>query len=178
MMMAEPNKEYSGALFMLAAKDEKLDEYSAALAEIRRIVEENPLYLLFLSSPACSLSERLAAIDEAFGSSYPEYIVSFLKLLCENGRIRELTGCIDGFEDLKRFAANRALATVYSAVELTDLQKQKLCEKLNKATGKTVNASYKVDENLIGGIKVEVDGKTFDSSIEKQFQKIKGVMNV
>ncbi|MGI6279995.1 MAG: ATP synthase F1 subunit delta [Acutalibacteraceae bacterium] len=175
--MAEPYKEYAGALFALATKNGKLGEYSAALTEIRKIFDENPEYSLFLSSPACSLSERLAAIDEAFGNRYPEYIVSFLKLLCENGRIKDLPRCIDGFEDLKRFFENCALATVYSAVELTDSQKQKLCERLNKATGKTVQAKYIIDKSLIGGIKVEVDGKTFDSSIQKQFQKIKGVMN-
>ncbi len=175
--MMETNKEYAEALFMLAAENNSLEEYSKHLACIRAVTEENPEYTEFLSSPAIPLSERLSAIDEAFAKEMPEYIVSFLKLLCENGRIRELCDSIDEFEFLIKNAMNRTTATVYSAVALSDAQKQALCEKLEKLCGKQIDAVYIEDKTLIGGIRVEVDGKTLDGSIERRLQKVKGVMN-
>lgn len=175
--MQETNKEYAEALFILAAENNCLEEYSKHLSGIRVLTEENREYIEFLSSPAIPLSERLSAIDEAFGKEMPEYIVSFLKLLCENGRIRELWGSIDEFELLMKNAMNRTVATVYSAVPLSDEQKKALCAKLEKMCSKQIDARYVEDKSLIGGIRVEVDGKTLDGSIEKRLQKVKGVMN-
>ena len=160
--MTQTNKEYAEALFTIAYEHGALEEYAQALSEIKTVIEENPEYLSFLDSPALPLSERLGAIDEAFSKGFPEYIVSFLKLLCENGRIRELPQCIEEFD---------------SAVELNVAAKDKLCRKLSKLTGKTVEAVYVTDPTLLGGIKVEIDGKTIDGSITNNLKRIKGVMN-
>lgn len=174
--MTDTNKEYAEALFTLACESVSVDEYSDVLSEIRQLAEENPEYTLFLNSPAVPLSERLAAIDEAFGNFAPDYIISFLKLLCENGKIRELIPCIDEFEELKKITSNITTATVYSAIELSDVQKEKLCKRLSLTIGKSIEAIYKVDKTLIGGIKVEIDGKTIDGSTLNNLKRIKEVM--
>jgi len=175
--MKETNREYAEALFQLAAENNLADEYSSALSAVKTVIDENPDYLIFLDSPAIPLSERLKAIDDAFAAELPEFVVSFLKLLIENGRIKELSFCIDEFENLKRFAANSITATVYSVVELSDAQKEKLCQKLSAVTAKNVTAKFLVDSSLLGGIKIEVDGKTLDGSIENHLKRIKGVIS-
>lgn len=175
--MTQTNKEYAEALFTLAVENNMLENYSEALQIIKNSVQENPDYTLFLDSPAVPLSERLAAVDAAFEKDFHEYIVSFLKLLCENGRIRELINCIDEFDELKRLASNITTATVYSAVELTDSAKEKLITKLEAMSGKTVEAVYVIDSSVLGGIKIEIDGKTIDGSVTNNLKRIKGVMN-
>ena len=175
--MVQTEREYAEALFALAAEEGKTDEYLQALETVRSIVEENPEYIEFLASPAVELSERLGAIDEAFGENMPEYAVSFLKLLCENRRIRTLTDCIDEFSKLAMMFSNRTQAVIYSAVELSDEQKAGVCKKLEKLTQKAVEPTYIIDESLIGGLKIEVDGKTFDGSIRHRLGEMKDVMN-
>ena len=175
--MTETNREYAEALFTVAVENNALDKYSDCLEVLKEVIEENPDYTVFLHSPALPLSERLSAIDEAFGKDFPELLVSFLKLLCENGRIRELVPCIKEFEALKRSASNITVATVYSAIELNAETKEKLCHKLCKITGKNVEAVYIIDPNMLGGIKIEIDGKTIDNSITNNLKRIKGVMN-
>lgn len=174
--MMQTDKEYAEALFMLIAEEEKLEEYTKALETVKNLIQENPEYTEFLASPAISLSERLQAIDEAFGESMPEYIVSFLKILCENGRIRSLIGCIDEFGKLIMAVSNRTEASVVSAVPLSDEQKKAVCSKLEKITGKIIDPVYTVDESLIGGIKIEVEGKTFDGSIRHRLHDVKDVI--
>ncbi len=175
--MVQTEREYAEALFALAAEEGKTDEYLHALETVKSIVEETPEYIEFLASPAVELSERLGAIDEAFGESMPEYAVSFLKLLCENGRIKTLIACIDEFSKLAMMFSNRTQAQIYSAVELTEKQKAGICEKLEKLTQKVVEPVYIIDESLIGGLKIEVDGKTFDGSIRHRLGEMKDVMN-
>ncbi len=174
--MADISKEYAAALFMLAAENGFVNEYRIQLTEIKKAAEENPDYVDILESPAIPLSERLGLIDGAF-SDKQEYIVSFLKLLCENRHIRKLCDCIDEFTELARIAQNRAVATVYYASELTKEQKAKLVAKLSAMSGKKVEAVYVEDTSLIGGIKIKLDDKLLDGSLSGRLNKVKGVMS-
>lgn len=174
--MNNGNNEYSKALFLLALENNKIEEYAECLENIKTVISEVPEYLEYLFSPAEPLSCRLSAIDEAF-SSASENIVSFLKLLCENGHIRELPDFIEDFFDLKRIYENSLVAEVTSAVELSASQKLRLEEKLSKLEGKNITAVYKVDNTLLGGLKIEVNGKTLDGSLLKKLSLIKGAIN-
>lgn len=174
--MMQTDREYAEALFMLCAEENSIDEYQKALEMVRTLVEGNPEYIEFLSSPAIPLGERLAAIDEAFAKHLPEYILSFLKILCENSHIKSLENCIEEFEKLSRAFSNRSVANVTSAVPLTDEQKQKVCAKFEKLTGKSIDAFYTVDESLIGGLKIEIEGKTYDGSLKHRLSDVKDVI--
>ena len=174
--MRQTDKEYAEALFMLSEEEGQTKEYREALLTVKESIEENPEYIDFLRSPAIALSERLSAIDEAFGDFLPENILSFIKLLCENGHIQELLSSINEFNKLVDALLGKALLNVYSAVELTNEQKLALCQKLNKVTEKTVDPVFTVDPSIIGGIKIELDGKTYDGSIKTRLRDIKDVI--
>lgn len=174
--MMQTDKEYAEALFMLAAEEKQVEEYLADLKSIQQLIRENPAYIEFLASPAISLQERLAAIDEAFAGKVPAYIEYFLKLLTEGGRIRLLDGCIGEFERLVMQLARRAPATVYTAAELTDEQKEALCRKLEARIGKGIDPVYVLDRSLIGGLKIEIEGKTYDGSVKHRLREVKEVM--
>lgn len=175
--MTQTNKEYATALFSLATENNALDEYKKALGEIREIFMENPDYARLLESPAIPLSERISNIDEAFGGVFPEYIVSFLKVLCENGHIREIRGCIDEFSELVRIFENRTVADIYYVEPLTDAQKSALLEKLQKISNKIIEPNYIKDESLIGGVKVQFDDIILDGSIKNRLNQAKGVIS-
>lgn len=175
--MTETKREYAQALFALAVNLGNIEEFSQCLTEISEIVSENPEYLEFLGSPAIPLFQRLEAIDEAFGTSAPEHIVSFLKLLCENRRIGYLQECIEEFELLKKEALNCVTAKIYSVIELTEKQKTDICRKLETTYNKTISPEYIVDPSIIGGIKVELGDSIIDGSVSKNLKKVRGVMN-
>lgn len=175
--MVQTEREYAEALFSLAAEDNAAEEYLCSLNTVKQLMEENPDYIEFLASPAIPLSERIGSVEEAFGAAMPEYVVSFLKLLCENGKIRTLFGCIEEFAKLAMVFSNIAVAEIYSAVPLSDEQKSGICKKLEKLTKKSIDPVYIIDESLIGGVKIEVDGKTFDGSIRHRLGEMKDVMN-
>ncbi len=177
MTMMQTEREYAEALFTLAAEEHAAEDYLRHLGTVKQLLEDNAEYIEFLASPAIPMSERIASLDEAFGNAMPEYIVSFLKVLCENGKVRTLFACIDEFEKLTMAFLGTTVATVYSAVPLSEEQKQGICRKIEQMTGKHVDPVYTIDESLIGGLKVEVDGKTFDGSIKHRLGEMKDVMS-
>lgn len=167
--------EYAEALFSIAAENEELDVFSNELSEIKKLISENEGYTEFLSSPSLPLSERLSAIDEAF-SSFHTRIVSFLKLLTEKGRIRDLSFCIEEFNKLLLAFRNTETVKVYSRVPLTEEQKTKLILRLSEKYKKNINAVYETDEALLGGIKIVTGDMLIDGSIKKGLKDLKEVI--
>jgi F-type H+-transporting ATPase subunit delta len=175
--MTEISKEYAVALFMLAAENNILSEYKDQLKRIKDLLQDNPDYIDVLESPAIPLSERIELVDKAFSEGYHEYIVSFIKLLCENRHVKKLCSCINEFIELARSAQNCIVATVYYVEPLTKAQQEKLNAKLEKISGKNVEVVYVEDRSLIGGIKIKLDDKLLDGSLSGRLNKVKGVMS-
>ena len=172
--MADLSKEYTAALFALAMENGLVNEFKNELGRIKESIDEE--YILILKSPAISLGARLDIIEEAFGATMHEYIVSFMKLLCENGEIELLPSTIDEFFALCHDLENRVTAKIYYVHEPNKAQKEKLESKLNEITGKKIDALYIKDSSLIGGIKIELDGKIIDGSLSARLSNIKGVI--
>lgn len=174
--MAQISNEYAEALFALAAETDERADVAASLELVSRTMKENPEYIDFLASPDIPVSERIAAIDAAFGGSVPEHVVSFLCLLCERGRIRTLGDCIADYKKLSDAAAGMSEAKVVSAVELSTDEKTALRKKLEKLCGHTVELKCSVDPSLLGGVTVTVDGKVIDGSVKRKLHELKGAM--
>ena len=175
--MTEIIKEYSTALFMLASETGSQKEYAGILNEIKKVFIDNPAYLDLLSSPSIPVVERLSVIDNAFGKDAPEYVLSYLKLLCEKGRIGEFIESVDEYNALLNASERVFTAKVTSAQELTLEEKDKLIQKLEKSYLGKVQAEYLVDGALLGGMIVEIDGKVMDGSLRRRLQDVKEVIN-
>ena len=175
--MTEIIKEYSTALFMLALESGEQKEYAGILGEIKDIFLNNPNYLALLSSPSIPITERLSVIDEAFKERVPEHILSYMKLLCEKGKIGEFNESVEEYNILLNASERVFLAKVTSAQELTNEEKSKLIQKLEDLQKGKVEAEYSVDSTLLGGMIVEIDGKVMDGSLRRRLQTVKEVIN-
>lgn len=169
-------QEYGTALFMLASEEKSVAEYRESLAVLKRAFTDEPEYLVFISSPGISLTERLQSITTVFSSRVTEKVLSFVLLLCEKGRLN----CF--FEAEKTFEAlydksNRILnVTVKSAVDLSDEQKIRLQTKLEQKYKCKVDTKYVVDTSLLGGVIIEADDNVIDGSLRHRMQQIKEVI--
>ena len=61
-------------------------------------------------------------------------------------------------------------------MELDDAQKQKLIAKLEVLYKGKFRAEYSVDESLMGGLIVEVDGNIMDGSLRHRLREVKEVI--
>ncbi len=173
--MSEVGKEYGCALFMLACEKGRERDYLQSLALIKSSVKDSD-YLSFLSSPAIPLSERLAAIENAFASQLEEEVLSFLQLLCEKGRIDCFDEAYEEYARLLEEHEKTAHAIVSSVLPLDDAQKKALTKKLEAHLRRSVRLSFKIDPTLLGGVRVELDGCVLDGSLRHRLNDIKDVM--
>ena len=175
--MTQTAKEYAVALFMLAAEDGKEKLVSDGLKTVSQILRQFPEYLDLLASPNIPIQERTAAVDQAFSDGVCEYVVNFLKVLCEKNNIRLIHRCISEYEELYHANDGITSANVISAVALTKGEKEKLKQKLENFCGKKVIMHYIVNAAVLGGVIVHVDGKVIDGSLRRRLRDIKEVID-
>jgi F-type H+-transporting ATPase subunit delta len=65
------------------------------------------------------------------------------------------------------------VAEVVTASPLSDAVRSRLTEKLSSDFGKVIELDERIDPRLIGGIRVSVLGRLFDSSIATQLDEVK-----
>ena len=128
--MTETGKEYGTALFMLACEEQQQKTYAEALQTVKAVFLVNPLYLDLLASPHIPLQDRLDRIGMAFAEAVPTHVLSYLKLLCEKGRISFLMESIEAYQALLDASEHISQVKVTSAVALTEAERQKLAKSL------------------------------------------------
>ena len=174
--MISSSNDYANALFMIAVENDKLEEYMSDLSVIKKVFGDNPDYSALLTSPNIPKSERQAVVDAALGGKVDVNILNFIKVLCDHNKIDTLTECVKDFKALKKAAENRLTARVYTAVPLDESQEQALKEKLEKKFGCAVKIKSVTDKKMLGGAKVEIDGKVIDGSLKRQLKDLREVI--
>ena len=170
-------KEYATALFTIALEQSETKKFAAALETVVSSLRGAPEYTEFLCAPNIPLSERIISLETVFGGRIPEDVLSFLKLLCEKGRVRSLDACLHEYMKLYNESKAISWAHVKSAIPLTPEQKTALRLKLEKQSGRNVLLECTTDNTLLGGIVVEMDGKILDGSLRRRLQEVKEVIS-
>lgn len=170
------SREYAESLFSLASEDKKEEQYLNELKYFEGFAKESPDYLELLSSPALTREERTSLLDGAFEGKISEYVMSFLKLLCESGRIKIIGECIDEYEKMYRDSMKRHAVTVTSAVELNEEEKEKIERKTEGLVHGVCDVTYVVDPSIIGGVIIETENSVIDGSLRKSLREVKEVI--
>ena len=175
--MTTTSREYAEALFELEVQGGVTKETSEGLETVVSALLQQPDYRALLASPAIGKEERLAALDTAFRGKIPEILLAILRMMVSRGHVSALTGMARDYEELARGYRGESMAVVTSAVPLKEAETVALRAKLEKKLGRQVILQCRVDPALIGGVRVDVDGRVIDGSIRNKLEEIKEVMN-
>lgn len=175
--MTQTARLYGGSMYELAAEEQITDTVMEQMNEIRQLFRENPDYLKLLGEPSIPKAERTGMIETAFGNQAERYLVNFLKLLCERNILMEYAGCCEEFT--RRYNADRGIAeaVVTSAVALSEEQMAALKARLEKMSGKTVSLIQKKDPTVLAGLRVELEGKQLDGTVQGRLSGISKKLN-
>ena len=170
--MTETARMYGGSLYDLAAEEGLEERILGELESVVSILKGNADYLHLLSIPSIPKKERCALLDEAFRGQVHLYVLNFMKLLCENGTLRELPGCARAYRLRYNEAHGILEATADSAVTLTPDQVKRLHEKLEAVTGKHIDLKTKVEPAVLGGIRLDIEGTELDGTVQNRLASL------
>lgn len=175
--MTQTSREYAEALFELALGEGNTAEVAAGLDLVEQELAKNPGYLSMLASPAISRENRMKALEDAFGEKVPRTVTELLKMMVSRGHAREILRMTAIWRELMRDHRGESTARVVSAIPLTESQQHALQLKLEKMFSRKMVLLCQVDPALLGGIRVETEGRVLDGTLLSRLQQIKEVMD-
>lgn len=175
--MTHTSREYAEALFELALDAGQTAEFSAGLDLVEEELKENPGFPALLSSPAISREERMDALSAAFQEQIPLSELILLRMMVSRGHAKSIPEMIISYRELEREHRGESVARVTTAVPLTADETEKLRAKLEARFHRKMDMICAVDPALIGGIRVETEGRVLDGSLKARLQEIKEVMD-
>ena len=164
---------YAEAFLQVANELNQTDEIVSQVKEILSVIRESPELEKALSSPILEKESKKSIIMQLFSEKINSSLLNLLKLLADRQRIGIIIPILERFLELYRENSNIALATVTSAVELSDEQKDLITQKISAIAGtERLELVTKTDSTLIGGFIASVGSKVIDASLSSQIRKL------
>ena len=174
--MSQVGTVYAQALYSLT-KDEACSEaVLKELSVLNESFEKEPEFLRLLSAPNLSKDERCGILDQSFRGKVHPYVLNFLKILTEKGYMRRFSDCCKAFRQLYNEDHGILEVYAYTAIVLSDDQKERLSQKLQAVTGKTIDLINRVDPDCLGGVRLDYDGKRVDDTVSHRLGSISALL--
>ena len=166
--MSRAAKNYADALFEVAYEENIDGIILEQFEDVRELFDQNPDYVKLLYAPNIARAERTALLDEAFSGRVHPYLLSFLKLICENGYIYEYGYCEKRYRTYYNTIHGIIAGVAITAVPLKPEQMEKLRARLCQISGKSVDLVNRVDPSVLGGIRLEYEGVEMDGTLRQR----------
>lgn len=166
-------KRYARALFNAALKAGSLDAIDSDLKGLTALLSSSARFNEFIKSPANGNDEKITLLRNTLSGKADDLTMSLLTLLSSKSRLDEIFLIQVEFAALKREHEKVVFALIESAAELDEAQKTAIIGKVASVTGRTVEAEYRVDPSLLGGVKVTYDNYVLDGSARGHLNRLR-----
>ena len=170
--MTDAAVNYAQALYDLAVQEGQDAVILQELEVLQQAFSQEPVFLRLLASANLSKDERVRIVDDSFRGKVHIYVLNFLKILSEKGRIGCFADCCKAYRE--QYNADHGIVSVLAmtAVALNPDQADKLRCKLEQVTGKKVQLQNKVDPACMGGVRLDYDGKRVDGTVKNRLESV------
>ncbi|MDP1821378.1 MAG: ATP synthase F1 subunit delta [Acidimicrobiales bacterium] len=172
-MTAERSQTYASSLLGVARSEGAVTDVEDELFRFARLLEGNDDLRTTLTDTGLPVSRRQQIVEDLLGGRANPVTTSLISMVVGTGRAHDLPAIIDELVRLSASEADREVAEVRSAIELTDDQKQRLTSALEAATGKKVELKVIIDPTVLGGLVAQVGDTVIDGSVKTRLQQLK-----
>lgn len=170
--MAAAERRYARALFEAAQERNRLDEVQRDLSDFVDAVREVPELRALLRDPVLDRRVKIAALSDVLAGS-DELVRNFVLVLTEEGRAGELEETEREFERFLADETGRLSLELATAVELSDEEAGRIVQQIERASGRNVEATRRVDPDLLGGVVLQVGSLRLDASLRGRLDRLR-----
>ncbi len=172
--MAVVHRIYAQSLLEAAKERDRLDPVREQFDELAAAVEGSPELAELLRNPQIDPRTKRDVLEAALaGAEADEIFRNFVRLVAEKGRIGELAGIHE--EWLRLLAAEERVLELdlTTAVELSDDEAGEIVAQIEQAAGRRVEATRRVDPELIGGLILQAGSVRVDGSVRGHLETLR-----
>ncbi|HEY3141533.1 MAG TPA: ATP synthase F1 subunit delta [Acidimicrobiales bacterium] len=164
---------YADALFEVARAEGSLRDVEEELFRFAQSLETSDELREALTDQHIPASRRQQIVEDLLGGHALPVTVAMVSMVVGAGRAKDLPAIVRQLVERTAAEANKEVAEVRSAVDLTADQRARLAQALNAATGKQVEVKVIVDPSVLGGIVAQVGDTVIDGSVRSRLEQLK-----
>jgi len=165
---------YAKSLIDLSAELEQLDTVHDDMMLLHVICSQSREFVLMLKSPIINANKKNKIVDAVTKNKISKITQTFIKLLCSKNRESNLPEIISSF--IEQFNKIKGIHKVKltTATPVSDEIKKLFIHKIETAASvKKIDLETIVNENIIGGFVLEMEGRLIDASILRDLNDVK-----
>ena len=174
---AETSERYSRALFEVSKESSELEKVENDIKNFQLLLGSSVEIKNFMKDPTQSISQQSQVINLlADKLVFSKNLKNFFLLLIEKRRIFFANKIFESFLKLCSKKRGEVKASLISSKDLSKLELDKINKDLSEAMGSILKIDYKVDKELIGGLKLQLGSFMIDTSIKSKLKKYEQAM--
>ena len=168
----ETSERYSRALFEVAKESGEIDKIEQDIINFQFLLNSSLEIKNFIHNPTLNKDNQNNVLNLlAEKLNFSKNLKNFMFLLIEKRRIFFVEKIIDSFVKLCSQKRGELKASLISSKELSKAEIEVISKDLSSLMGSTIKFDYKVDKNLIGGLKLQLGSFMIDTSIKNKLKK-------
>ncbi len=173
----ETSERYSRALFEVSKESSELEKVENDIKNFQLLLGSSVEIKNFMKDPTQSISQQSQVINLlADKLVFSKNLKNFFLLLIEKRRIFFANKIFESFLKLCSKKRGEVKASLISSKDLSKLELDKINKDLSEAMGSILKIDYKVDKELIGGLKLQLGSFMIDTSIKSKLKKYEQAM--
>lgn len=170
--MSVAHRMYARALFDAAKEAGRLSQAHEELTDFAASVRDVAELRSILANPQLDPKEKVAVLTDLLGGA-DELVRNFMLLLAEKGRIGGLDEIVRELDALVAAEERRLTVELTTAYELSDAEAEAIVGEIERAAGRKVEATRRVDPDLIGGVVLQAGSMRVDASVRGRLERLR-----
>jgi F-type H+-transporting ATPase subunit delta len=172
---------YAQALFEAAngstKQEESAEQLEKNLEQMLSVIESSREIKVAFLSPLTTLAEKKACLEGLSNRlGFPTLMTQFFMLLMKKNRLVLLDKIKNSFHETRLFSEGGMTGTLTTAEPISNQDIDVLTKAFAQKFGKRVSFEVNTDPSVVAGIKVTVNGVTYDGTLRSQLEKLRDRM--
>jgi F-type H+-transporting ATPase subunit delta len=163
---------YAKAVLSLATDNKSADVVNSDMKLVTNTIAQSEDLSQMLQSPVVRSSDKKAVLTAVFKNANVA-TTHLIDTLITNKRLALLNDVAASYTQLYDQMRDLQVATVTTAVPLTDDLKAKVLAKVKELTGKEAEVKNVIDESILGGFVLRVGDIQYNASISNKLNRLK-----
>ena len=168
----ETSERYSRALYEVSKESGDLEKIETDIKKFQSLLDNSAEITNFIQNPTQTIETQNRVLDilsEKLG--FEKNLKNFFLLLIQKRRIFFVRKILQSFMKLCSKNRGEIKASLISSKELSSVELENISKELSSSMGSTIKFDYKVDKDLIGGLKLQLGSFMIDTSIKNRLKK-------
>ena len=172
-MSDEKIQSYAQAILAVASAESNAAQIEDEIYRFSQVLQSSEELKSTLSDASIPSTRRQQIVEDLLDGQVTQTTVALVSMIVAAGMGGDIKAIADRVVGLGAESRDKAVAEVYSVVDLSSDQQQRLAAALKSATGKDVEMKIIIDESVMGGLLVQIEDEVIDGTVRTRLKQLR-----